>query len=298
MNFQELYFKEDENTFTIPEKIKKNYKITDSFKDIKSWTAKIYLNNSMGDKLKVGAYQNVGYVMIAINSNNIIPIARNDEHQNGYELLEHLVNKKLIKDEEYVAVYLLTQDYIYSNYKEDLDKKLIAYKKLLTWGSRDITISDSNSNYLGTMSDIVKKKGNVKIQKGMLAPIGRKLVDRLEELAKEYKKTLTSTREKDFEKLNDAAIDFLDDFSYPLSLDLDVKTFGEIKLLKDELLKNFSNNSYMGTVFFSHDGIKNTIHMNIKKYIKDSKNYNQKDYIKVFGDLEKANNEFNRLGQI
>ena len=43
--------------------------------------------------------------MISLESNLIVPIARNDEHQTGYELLDYLKSKKLRKgDEAWIVV--------------------------------------------------------------------------------------------------------------------------------------------------------------------------------------------------
>ena len=65
--------------FVIPSKIAKNFKIVGDLSNIADWKAKVLRNNS-GDK-KIGSWDNVGYVFISILSNEIIPIARADEHE-------------------------------------------------------------------------------------------------------------------------------------------------------------------------------------------------------------------------
>ena len=98
-------FESNIEIFTIPEKLQKYYNIEGNISNIYEWRAKIILNNSSSN-LKIGDYDNVGYIMINHNNSDIIPIARSDEHQRGEELLYHLYSKKLIDNLMYISCFL------------------------------------------------------------------------------------------------------------------------------------------------------------------------------------------------
>lgn len=94
-NIKLINEQKDFTTFQLPKNIPSNFfKITNSLKDIKNWKARILENNSGGEKLKVGDYDEVGYVMISLKDNTIIPIARSDEHHRGYDIMYEIYESK------------------------------------------------------------------------------------------------------------------------------------------------------------------------------------------------------------
>jgi hypothetical protein len=99
-----------------------DYEITNTLRDVKKWRVKTYLNNNGGDT-GVGSMDPVGYVMISLSSNKIIPISTNDEHRQGYDLLYYLRDKKKkkIKIEDYRPVFFTGYVQIY-NESEIKDK--------------------------------------------------------------------------------------------------------------------------------------------------------------------------------
>lgn len=297
--FNDHYFTEEVNKFRIPKSIKGNYKIKGDMSNVKNWKVKIILGNNLSSKenKKVGDWDGVGYVMIATKSNNIIPIARSDEHQTGYDLIEHLQDKKLIKEEPYTPIYTLSQDYIYSDHKDHLENKLNIYKKFLEYGGNNIKVDDSNSNYIGTIEDIIARNGNVKIKKGEVMPFGRKIIDSLDEIATLLTKILKSPNESLIHKLNDKALSFLENNRFILMVELDIDN-EFIDTLNIDINKNYDEYNIVDKGFFGMNGIKNQIHKNIKQAIKNPNDYSSKGIAKIFGDITKANNEFNRLGNI
>lgn len=84
----------------------RDYEITNSLRDVRNWRVKTFLNNNGADT-KIGSMDPVGYVMISLTSNRIIPISTNDEHRQGYDLLYYLRDKKKkkINIEDYRPVF-------------------------------------------------------------------------------------------------------------------------------------------------------------------------------------------------
>ena len=105
MKFNEYYLKEDTNKFIIPDKILSNFKIVGGLDNYPNWQAKVLLDNSADKGVKKGQWESPRYVLISLDSNNIIPVAISDEHQTGYDLLyEYYYKKKLIKQENYISI--------------------------------------------------------------------------------------------------------------------------------------------------------------------------------------------------
>jgi len=72
--------------FTLLEEVdSKNFKITDSLKDIEKWKAKV-IEGNQGNKRK-GSFDSVVYVMISLKDNTIVPIADSDGHKTGYDVM-------------------------------------------------------------------------------------------------------------------------------------------------------------------------------------------------------------------
>lgn len=298
MNFYNFYLNESKQKFIIPKNIKSNYKIIGDLSNIKNWKSKIILGNNLNsdENKNVGDWDNVGYIMIDNNSNNIIPIARSDEHQLGYELIEYLKHKKLIKG-LYTPIFALSQDYIYSNDKNNIQHKLNVYKKFLEYGGNNLKIQDSNSNYIGTIEDFIERQGNVEIKKGEISVYGRQIVDKLESIAMLLSKVLKSPNESLIHKLNEKALSFLETHRFDLIVELNVDD-KFIDKLNIDISKDFDNYDVVEKGFFGMNGIKNIIHKNIKYAIRKPEKWKSESIIKIFGDVKKANNEFNRLGNI
>lgn len=297
--------------FVIPEKIKNNYEITDSLKDVHNWKAKTILANNGGKKDEMAS---VGYIALSPTSNIIIPISRNDEHQQGYEFLRHMISKKLIPNEKYVTIYGLGNNYIYGGQdKKYYEDAKTVYKKWLDMGGKDLKLEGYNGlKYHGNFSDFISRKSELKqgkmvIDTKTIFPNAKQLIKDFAELAKEYKELSgdkiivgEETKKKNWIK---KAFSFLDD------------NMEFIKLIDDYKKRHKIKEDLSGTDFqkaseavFGMNGIKNTIHNNLRDFsvntytFKDKdagQKYNTKnDYEEYFGNIESAKTEFDKLGGI
>ena len=125
--------------------------------NIKSWKVPIMLGNSVGKGQKKGDLDNVGYVAIGLDTDEMIPIARGDEHRAGYELLFHLQEKNKIKGKKFITLYS------HSNYMSYLDATpdeitTVCKKWRDNGGNNALMI---NNEYATDFDDVVESKGNV-----------------------------------------------------------------------------------------------------------------------------------------
>lgn len=283
-------------SFKIPEKIKDNYKISGDLSNVKNWKAKVLLANSGG---KVGEWDNVGYVLVSLDSNLLIPVARADEHQMGYDLLWHLINKDLIPNENYMPFYTLSKDYFY---KDKIKQYLKLYKKVLNYGMNpDYEVQDYSydSNYSTSLKEFVDNKGEqVDYSKSeKMPPKGKKIIDYLEKVAKGYKKLVTKSvaRDKEIENLFNYALDNL-----VVIFDYNLEKFAGYNTddIEKALVKAESTLDYnkLGEIFFSHNGLKNKLHIALKK--KSDKELKERGIFQLFGSRERGIKELNRLSNI
>ena len=296
MNFKEYYLKESTSQFVIPSKIQIHYQMVGDLSNIKNWKAKIILGNSLSRDQKKGNFENVGYVGISLSSNVIIPIARSDEHQAGYEFINYLANKKLIPNEEYFTVYN-GSNYIYS--EDDYKDAKIAYKKWLLYGGNDNSVDGNNdNNFRVYMSDVVNSNSlkelndNTNNITGKLNPVGKKIISDLEQLAKLSVIVNAKPTKINIEQYNNKASNFLYNNMWTL-IDCDVD------LSKEKMDSISIKNDYKNTdeILFTMNGVKNQIHQALRNTTpKDNYKYNK--LVKIFGDVNLAKKEFDRLGNI
>lgn len=322
MKFKE-FLKESESKFIIPDKLRNGMKIGNDIKNTDSWKVKVILGNN--DSSKKGKYDEVGYIAVSPTSNTIIPIARADEHQAGYELLHHLIKNKMIPDEPYVTLYKHS-NYIYGQQdKKYMEDNINAYKKWLELGGKNLKLSGTNGiSYSGSIQDFIervkdiKTDGKVVFEADSIFETGQNLIKELIDLTLKYKKIVDSgssinhsleNQKKNFIKQVSKFIKDLGDIYGPYPQHLLSPTFRT--KLKEEIVKAEADDDWKtaGELVFGHDGIKNIIHMSLKATAKGHKNspksgparnawYDLTYYHDGFGDVKLAVKEFDKMGQI
>lgn len=291
--------------FTIPEKLIPYLDISGNLSNVKKWKSKIILNNNDHGK-KIGDFDSVGYILIAINSNNIIPVTRSDEHQIGLELLDELEHKRLIDSEPYISVFSIGNNYIYgqnSTNIKDIEKNIIAYRKFRSYGGNNLPVNVRSGKYDVTidMDTYIELEGNIDNYIGKfklenkIAPAGKEIINGFENVAKLYKKYIELQGKKeqfDVIKKFRKAIEDLNTIILLTRIDYNSKLkdafYNTYKQIEKKL--NLTDFNAIGEILFSHNGLKNTIHMALKN--------NDKDLENIFGSTKKAVEEFNRLGGI
>lgn len=167
-----------------------NYQIDDDFNNVANWKCNSYIdkNGYFKKKNKSVEFDKVGYVMFNISKHEFIPIAREDEHHTGYDLLEELVKNT----NAWLPIYMIGTNYVYD--KQHSDKAHLLFKDLYENGfisKHNITMSGSNVTI--PISQFVET-AKMEYQKGKMLPNGEKLCNDLKALALEYRKARTNPR--------------------------------------------------------------------------------------------------------
>lgn len=177
--------------FTIPKRIAKYYHISGSLRNVDQWEAQIILGNSLSDYkgLKIGDWEDIGYVMVSVDSNIIIPVSRSDEHQNGYELLYYFLEKGWIPDENYFPINPSGNNYVNPKAKE---KAIIAFEKFRSYGGRNLPVQNTQTrdNMRVNIDTYIKLNGDVRYEKNKLADGGKQLLKMFidtEQLYRQYR---------------------------------------------------------------------------------------------------------------
>ena len=313
--------------FTVPAALAENFKITSSLRDFdrgssNKWLAKTIAANNGG---KIGKFEQVGYVMINTNNNQIVPISINDEHHQGFDLMVDYRNQGLIENVGEWEAITSSTNYLY--YRKDVPKKVIAAKKWIEYGGDPETVMVSTGHgdmpeYKTTFEVFVKTKGNPPTSHsgtGVVNPQGRYIFGIIERIAKMVSDYHTKHR------LNPQMFDLamqLVDWDKSLGLNSPWFTLGYeqgkekfdtrdrdwLKRMRDEMAKAHAKEDVgaLEKFVFSHDGFKNIMHIGLKLFAEKAKDNKLDSFEKrkitdlefVFGDLDAAVQELNRIGNI
>ena len=298
-------FKLFENTdnpikkFTIPRTLLKYQKIPIyDLSTIQDWKTKIISCNSPSEGNKIGDWDSVGYVLTSQNSKHIIPVARADEHHNGYDLLWDLKNKNLIKDINYTSLFY-TNNYFYYESKTDkqIKKDLKAVKNYLSYGgfNTNLLVNYINDYYNYDihidLKTFIKYNGDIShLEKyikdfGNLSEEGKDLIDFFKMFS--FKLNTYHTKEKNPNEISDYIKWYINDLKIFKNID-----FLNILYYKNELIKaaNKFNTEKIEQLIYSHNGLKNKIHQMLRQKNKKLKPF--------FNNIDLALSKMNMISAI
>ena len=280
--------------FNIPPAIATNFKIKGNLSMAHTWKAKVVMGNA--GRVKVGAWDKVGYVLISLNSTTIIPIARCDEHHCGFEVLRGIyLKRKLVPKERYEAVFAVGMNYIW---RESVKETMEAFRRFRSYGGRNSIVRGANEcrNYIANMDDVIAGTGNLSVDEGALSPVGRYVVGQLEAIARGVvakRKEVFATAYDFIQWVCDGALET----GRVIALDEENMLRWEREVLQAEAGLDFER---LSQVFFSFRGIKNNFHNRLRAALADKGQYqfDRRDATAFWGHLDAAMAEFQRLGQI
>jgi hypothetical protein len=213
----------------------------------------------------------IGYVLISLNSNFIIPVARSDEHQKGEELLYYFINKYKIKNLKYESVFTIGNNYVYGG--EYHNNEFNALSKAYEYGCRDIMVNFSGKDKSMGISDYVKFNGDInkaiehyKTTK-QISKDGQYFINELKTLTSLFERYHTNTMYQTniLESNIIKHAKKLDTIMYGNNILYSILCSGKENYKKfDKALDNKDINT-IGDCIFTHNGIKNTIHILLKK---------------------------------
>lgn len=179
---------ENNESFSLPKTVPaKFFKITDNLNDVENWRVKILQNNSSENK-RLGSFDSVGYIMVSLADNTIIPIARSDEHHRGYEIMDTIYQDEYnINSSKYYPIFCLGNNYPYNqdealkmkealaklkSYGYDLDKLNVSMY-YITKGEDERYVT--GNDFLGEIESKEEQRKNIPV-----TPLGKNLVKALE----------------------------------------------------------------------------------------------------------------------
>lgn len=302
-----LYESENIQKFSIPKQLEKYYIIDGDMSNTKNWRSTKYFNKFTLKNDLIESAKYVRYVLISLDSNNIIPINMNDEHHVGYDVLyDVFYDKYKVTRENYVSVCSWGTHYIYHiNDPVEKAEQIKVFEKFLDYGGNPKlkihiygTEESNRYDYEMTVEQFLKTEGSYKkfekiYMKGNISEEGLQLIEILTNLKKQYNLYLTSTRTDYIEK----NITTLSTKLYKLIVDVyfykNNKIFQYLfrKFASDIDFNIKANNiNKLQDLIFSHDGVENYIHIKLKEKDTDAKEF--------FWDIKKALIEFNRLSSL
>lgn len=179
---------ENNESFSLPKTVpSKFFKITDNLNDVENWRVKILQNNSSENK-RLGSFDSVGYIMVSLADNTIIPIARSDEHHRGYEIMDTIYQDEYnINSSKYYPIFCLGNNYPYNqdealkmkealaklkSYGYDLDKLNVSMY-YITKGEDERYVT--GNEFLDEIESKEEQRKNISV-----TPLGKNLVKALE----------------------------------------------------------------------------------------------------------------------
>lgn len=270
----------------ISSNMKDNFVLTDSLSSVKNWKAKIILGNSSTNGKEVGDYDGVGYVCIGINTGTIVPIARSDEHHQGYDLIHFLIEQSLIPEDKYISIYT------HGHYVDSGDVfSLAAFKMWRQLGGPNVVLNNwkKDTRFQITMDDYIKMNGTIIVNKGELLPIGQEFVNLLKHVAQ----VNSDFRENpnNLPKMVSATKKLIRYISTKVDIFLDVSEMNNALKIASE---DENPQQKIEEFVFGFNGIKNTYHNKIRKELSKESKFNDEMEC-LFGDLELANHEFGSI---
>lgn len=286
------------------------YQITDNMRDAPTkWQVYCYQGFTATDpskSIEEGQMSPVGYVMISLVDDTIIPISRGDEHHRGYDVLHHELGKEIkrngssVNPRDYLPVWSYGSNYIYS--ESDIKPMLIALTKFLSYGGLDGPLQGAQDlrHVVMNSSQFVAAKGNVTLVPDKLAPAGERIFEEFQALALAFREARNSHSPSAVGRAFQTAIKFaakLRPFIYYLAINnYDI-------LYKPEILNAMRKEGDLQKLeeaFFGFHGLKNSIHNQLREYVirqsKGEVDHWKDDKIKaLWGNVELAVDKFGTI---
>lgn len=268
-----------------------NYSMTNSLRDVRKWKALTYVANSGG---QVGDMGEVGYVMVSLTDNSIIPISREDEHNMGKDLLYDFMEGTYTKPKKPLPIdpesfYPVWPMANYVRDEKQAKALLPALKKYLAYGGNDGTVVGTQQmrGRMMHFSDFIATEGKVELVTGKLAPIGQRVYDHLDELSK----MIAAAQDTDdriklqpiFRKAIELCRYLASDYCF---LKLDVMKMAEQAPKEIRVLQKANDLQGLRELIFGFDGIKNTMHRRMKKAMENE--WFAEDMQAIWGDTDLA----------
>ena len=234
----------------------------------------------------------------------------NDEHRIGYEVLYDIFyDKYKVPIENYISICTWGNHYIYHiDESKEKDGQLKAIKKFLEYGGDPNlkiifygTEESKRNDYEMTAEEFILTEGSYKefqtkvVNSGKISNKGQELINFLSKLTELWTNYILAERDDSFikkEYIGKQIIPLAEEFTTFILMN-----DRNCKLLKDTYSKFYqklkdsvesANVNKIGEILFTHNGIKNYIHIKLKEP-------RNKEVKELFWNVKKAKMEFDKL---
>lgn len=287
---------------TVPDSVSRNtIGFSGRFESLDKIQTKVLAANSCNDDVNIGDMDDVGYWMIEPFKGIIVPIARADEHNQGYDLLRTLISKGEVPGGNYISIFSYHDNYAPDESRSaELALFIGALKIWRRFGGPNLPVNITRGRERGicSMDEFIKCEGQavkiLKVKNG-LRNNGVKLIKHLENVIAGILKNQEGKRVKvdqlfsEIDSINEL-IQLSSDFRYDAKIMESLKKIDEARYRSDIL--------ELEQLVLGFNGVKNSIHTNLKITLEKNNPYTLESIYSVYGDVTSLYEEFNRLGSI
>ena len=273
---------------------------------VMDWKARILFGKPKDIREKNKA--DVGYVMVNVKDDTVIPIARPDEHRRGYATLRDMAKKWKIDPRDYRPVFRHGPYYL--DDVSEIPDALIVVRKWRDAGGPNLVVEHrprtGDNGQVLTMDDFLRAGGLIEVESRSLLPIGERFVRALENVAAAIRRAGDGIDERKVAwsfasvdrllaviethwSLSSTALKRWDDERFPiqgLRRDLEVwRSANDLRALENAVFG-------FGTDWV---GLKRGVHDAVRSALVEPEDWRSQGIAAVFGDLNFA---FDRLGRI
>ncbi len=293
------------------------YEMPGSLAGVARWKAFCYVGNDCGQE-HVHEMQDVGYVMISLVDDTIVPIARGDEHHQGYDLMFDFASGEYatyglpparngrrrrakpaagldIRPRDYVAMWSGGTNYVYG--PKDVAAMTEALRRWLSYGGRDGIVIGANDMRGRALSsrDMVERNGDFTVVPGTLAPIGADIVARLRKLSE----TLVALGPNPdriamadaFRQTRDL-ITTVEPFGYQIGFGIDQRKAALRRLVE---VRRSGDSQKLWELAFGFDGIKHMMHAYLRSETESGSVFSRDHFSSIWGEPDLAIDILSRI---
>lgn len=287
-----------------------HYEITNSLRDYKRWLAYSHQGFTASDPkntIEIGQMAPIGYVMISLKDNTIVPISRGDEHHRGADVLYDQISKECkrnghpINPRDYVPIWAPGRNYIYS--ERDIPDMLAALTKFMSYGGVDGPLVGANDmrKVMMNSSDFIARKGNIRIDPGTISPTGQRIIDGFHTLGQTLRAAIDAPEQVGVRGVRTKAIQAAAEFAAQLRPFLSNFAIDDYDILIDpKIIGAYKKSGDVHAVLelmFGPVGLKQRIHREMKAYLdrqaKGERNvWKDDEIVSLWGDVALAVDKF------
>ena len=292
----------------------KGYSVAGNLSNVDNWRVPVWVGNSVSG-YKETQNAKVGYVMVKVKGEpDFIPVAREDEHQRGMDMLFEMAEKWNIDPNDYVPIFTQGTG-AYIDNKEEVPDLIIALTRWHQFGGKELMVTSNGYGQprwtIGSR-DFMQGQGTPILTESQILPVGKRFIDHLkavsyclEGIHKPDSLSFPMSAHILDKRLNRAVEGLMKELTrYDVIMfealyqdggfhdGIDFQEACDNWIGKLETALTNAQYDVVEELLFSHGGLKNRIHMKIREEMKTKYPGRVSD---IFGNPNMANDALGRI---